>query len=120
MIKTEYLNLRQDLQNGMSIEDGLQKHNLTLKDAFLALQFKDNRPVISPSKTNEFYIQQNIRGHYFVYKYVEGKQTHFGTYTTLPEAVKIRNWFIENGWNKDKIDHACKECGVKRRKKDVK
>lgn len=108
MIKTGYKELRRDLENGMSIEDGLQKHNVTLKNAFKEL-------IILPSKTSEQYIQQNKTGNYFISKCINGKPTHLGTYNTLNDAIKIRNWFSEKGWDKNMIDTACKECNVERR-----
>lgn len=115
MIETKYLHLRRDLQDGMSITDGLTKYKVSLEDAFKALQYTDNRPMTSTSKTDEFYIRQNMQGHYFILKWINGKQTNFGTYTTLKDAVKIRDWFVENGWIKDDVDQACQECGVTRR-----
>jgi hypothetical protein len=99
----------------MSITDGLQKYKVSLEDAFKALQYTDNRPMTSTSKTDEFYIRQNMQGHYFILKWINGKQTNFGTYTTLNDAVKVRNWFVENGWIKDDVDQACQECNVTRR-----
>lgn len=114
MIATKYLQFRKDLQNGMTISEGLTKYKITLGEAFNALQYY-NKPKISPTRTNEYNIRQNLQGHYFIIKWIHGKQTNFGTYTTVEDAVKIRDWFMENGWDKENIDKACTECGVTRR-----
>ena len=115
MIKTEDKELRRDLQNGMSIKKKKKKHNVTLKNAFKELQFRHNEPIILPSKTNEQHIQQNKTGNYFISKCINGKSIHLGTYNTLNDAIKIRNWFAENGWDKNMIDTACQECNVERK-----
>ena len=37
-------------------------------------------------------------GHYQVGKKIEGKQYSFGTYSTIEEAIKVRDYFKENNW----------------------
>ena len=41
---------------------------------------------------------------------------HYGTYYSLEDAIKVRDYFIYNGWRKDKVDKVCDELGVIRSK----
>lgn len=41
---------------------------------------------------------QKSTGNYFISKKVDGVQHHFGTYSTLDEAIKYRDYFQKNNW----------------------
>ena len=58
-------------------------------------------------------------GHLYVHyrhkRYVvvkEGKE--YGSYETLEDAIKVRDYFIYNGWYHKRLDSVCKELGIKR------
>lgn len=47
------------------------------------------------------YIHQNNRcGTFIITKKINGKETNFGSYSTLKEAIKWRNYFQKEGWGK--------------------
>lgn len=44
-----------------------------------------------------------IHNRYYIYKNIEGKVTYFGCYDTLEEAVKRRDYMLDNGWSREGI-----------------
>ena len=120
---TDNLSLFQtDLRNGMSITDALQKHDLTFKQAFNTLNRKKiGRPAKAEkqprqSSTGEKYISQ-LLGRYYLRKKIKNKTVVFGTYKTLEDAVKVRDYCIKHGWYINCLDSYCKRVGVKRLKR---
>ena len=61
------------------------------------------------SRTGHLYINERD-GKY----YIRNKGRWFGTYRTLEDAVKIRDWFITHRWDKRWVNRACEETGVVR------
>ena len=106
-----------DLKNGMSITDALQKHDLTLEQAFQRLHHSlAGRPVVKKkpkksSKTGEKYISSR-QNTFYIRKIVYGKYTTFGTYSSLEDAIKVRDYCIAHGWKQDHIDEYCQRLGV--------
>ena len=119
MIKQRYLNFQKDLQEGMTLTEALQKHNITLEDAFNTLHFsKPPEPTNEKRKTMrnvDFYIFKR-KNSYTIRKHVDGKQRVFGTYEKLEDAIKVRDWLIRADWKIDDLDELCKKLKVKRRK----
>lgn len=105
---------QQDLKNGMTIEDALNKHDLSFKEA-LSMCPKSNtskkRQKIDALKNRGRYIQQQ-RNWFRVRKNIGGKTVDFGGYKSLEDAIQIRDYLIENGWNVVKRNQACKELGI--------
>ena len=65
------------------------------------------------SSTGQLYISTRD-GKY----YIRNKGRWFGTYKSLDDAVKVRDWFILNGrWDKRWVNRACRECNVERCKR---
>ena len=122
------LELREDLKNGMSIEEGLIKHGLSFEDAVYLLQFKqdtDKHPKtvmvhkkkkrFNYVKSHEEYIMQ--RGDtYCVRKTIKKKTRMFGTYNSLEDAVRMRDALKLDGWHQTHVDRLCEELGIVRRK----
>ena len=111
-----------DLQNGMSIQDALMKHNLTLETAFQQLH-KQAKTRKHPPKTYTYNASQYIQyrgGHYYLRKTVFSKKKGrrvtrmFGTYQTLEDAIKMREAQKEIGWKVTHVDRLCKELGITR------
>lgn len=63
--------------------------------------------------TNYIHFQKST-GNYFISKKVEGVQTHFGTYSTLEEAINYRDYFIEHNWNLTERLHYSKSSYIRR------
>ena len=122
MIKEKtLLKFQKDLQNGMSIADALEKHQLTFKyvcdnlpRAYRTLQ---RRKTGQPRSKSRQYIKE-LRGKYYLQKSVEGRMQHFGVYDTITDAVKVREYCKKHGWKWECIDEYCRRCNVKRRKNE--
>ena len=120
-MKKRYKKFQEDLQNGMSIEDACTKHQISFKEAFENMerpQIQGHRSVAQmkaqkKSKTGEQYIRK-IKHRYCIYRKVGEKTRYFGAYTTLKDAVKIRDYMGKHGWFIEKLDQYCKECNVER------
>ena len=117
---------QQDLRDGMTISDALQKHQVTFKEAVDSMP----RPMSAnrqgntqkrPKKqhktgyynTNQRYIGGR-EGHYYLRKQVRGKTRMFGTYKTMEDAVRMREHCMKHGWKEHSIDKYCKELGIER------
>ena len=64
-------------------------------------------------RTGEKYIA-GFNGKYLIRKQYKGKNRLFGVYTTLEDAIKVRDHCIMHGWKQHSIDRYCEELGVER------
>ena len=99
--------IRDDLWNGMSIDNVCRKYNIPF--SILVAMMKQGERNNSGPKTRELYIVERD-GRY----HIRRANQYYGTYRTLSDAIKVRDWFIYNMFDKRKIDKACEECGVER------
>ena len=102
--------IRVQLRNGISIDKICKDYNITFQELFgLLKHMPDNNgePVHKPKHL--LYITKRD-GHYFLRK----GNTYYGSYYTLEDAKKVRDYFIFNRWDKRKLDKVCEELGVKR------
>ena len=111
---------RKDLRNGVGLWDCLTKYNLTLKQAMDGMD-KPNTKVRKygkyyPKNIKRRYIYK-IGRYYFIQKSVNGHTANYGTYSTLEDAEKVRDYFVEHGWNHKRIDEVCRIVGVERRQR---
>ena len=111
-----------DLRNGMSLDDALVKHDLTLEKAFNMLcQRSVGRPAKARHdkpryiKTGHKYIGTQNGNRFYIRKIIDGKWTTFGSYSTLADAIKVRDMCIKHGWIQTNVDGYCREVGVVRR-----
>jgi hypothetical protein len=109
---------QEDLRNGAGLWDCLNKYNLTLKQAFDRMHKPITKSMrgAKPKNINSKYIYR-IGGYYVLQKSINGCTGNFGTYNTLNDAEKVRDYFIEYGWNHKKIDKVCSIVGVERRRR---
>ena len=120
-MKKRYQRFQQDLRDGMSIADACTKHQIGFKEAFENMerpQIRGHRTVSQmktqrKSRSGEQYIQR-IKKRYCIYRKINGKHMYFGAYSTLRDAVKIRDYMDKNGWFVDQLDEYCRECNVER------
>ena len=108
----ESITIRSKLRNGTTIQQICTEYDLTFNELILLMrQLGDekNRYITNGySRTGQLYITER-NGRYYIRK----SNRWFGTYKTLDDAVKIRDWFKRNGkWDKRWVDRACKECEV--------
>ena len=108
--------LTADMRSGRPIEEVLKEHNLDFKSA-MALLRKANDPRKKLKKnryksTGEKYISKygNV---FMVRRTLNGKLQYFGSYETLEDAIKIRDYLEVHGWYKHRLDTAKRNCGIK-------
>ena len=110
-----------DLKNGMTLTDALTKHGLTLEKAFNILHYIPKKKQIIPNKkkhkrkpktyTPTHYIQCR-NGRYYLRKHAHGKGRAFGTYSTLEDAIRMREALKLDGWHQTHVDRLCDELGI--------
>ena len=110
--------LQQDLRDGMSIEDACTKYGVSFKYvvANMPRPFKPRgkrKPKRAKTYTGEKYIQHRD-GHYSLRKNIKGRMMFFGTYSSLEDAMKVRDYCIVHGWKQRSIDKYCERLGVER------
>lgn len=108
---------QRDLQNGMTLEAALTKHNLTFKEAFEMCpteRTKNARKKKNVRKNVSKYIQLQGKT-YYVKKNIRGKTIGFGAFETAEDAIQVRDYLVEHGWNKVKLNQACKVLGIKQK-----
>lgn len=137
---------QQDLRNGMTLEKACSKHKISLDYAFkhmpktitkprkitkkLGRPRKITKKLGRPRKferTNNIPYQPvneknitNRYGKYFLRKRINNKERVYGTYNTLEDAIKIRDYCNEHGWYVTRIDEYCEILGIERCKKTKK
>lgn len=108
--------LRTKLKNGSSIESVCKEYNLTFNDLFKLLKKGTDLPrgpnPEASCSTGELYITKRTKGRkrYFLRK----NDVFYGSYSSLEDAKKVRDYFIMHRWDKRKLDEVCKKVGVKR------
>lgn len=111
--------IRSKLKSGETIDNVCREYDLTLLDLLSHMRSLGNEKQYQPPNgrrnitTGHKYISQHPTGKYII----RNNRKHFGTYRTLEDALKIRDWFIIHRWDKRWIDRACRECGVTRCRK---
>lgn len=127
------LEFQQDLKKGLTLDEACRKHKISLDYAFKHMPKKITRskkrnitkklgrpPKIKRKNHNISYLpvdEKNITeryGKFFLRKRVQGKERVFGTYKTVEDAVKIRDYCDEHGWHRIRIDEYCNILGVER------
>ena len=123
MINTDTLKAFQnDLRNGMTIEEACTKHNITFKDACREMPGNWNHP--RTTRQNDgvtYYRKHNLpdyitlnRGRYMLRKKIKRKWVYFGRYKSLEDAIKVRDYMMEHGWNKHLLNSVCRKLGVEK------
>ena len=110
---------QQDLNNGMTITEALQKHKITLDKAFHICKNTNNNPKRRYQRvqaTGEKYISMNQHG-YLLRKTIDGDTKYMGRYDTLEDARKVRDYCEVYGWHTRRLDYICECVGVERVKR---
>ena len=105
--------IRNQLKDGVSIDDVCRKHSLTFKQLIDILRFYDNPVRTRTHRKGWTYISQTSQGSFIITK----DSTHYGTFNSLRDAQRVRDYFREYGWCKDDLDKACESVGVTRRQR---
>ena len=114
--------LVEDMRSHMTIEEVLQKHNLSLKECCDLLYYKTNNRKNRKRKyreTGEPYIRQDGK-RFHIRKKINGRAVSFGGYNSLEDAVKVRDYLMEHGWYRNRLKSTLKTLGVHGRVKKLK
>lgn len=100
---------RKDLKE-MTLEEALIKHNTNLKEVMSLIPIQG---CINPDAPNfkSRYIQKTD-GKFYLRRYIDKELLLFGTYTSLDDAIAIRECCEEQGWIQSNVLKYCKEKGV--------
>ena len=105
--------IRSKMLNGETIEEVCQEYQITFPELLRKMSKLGNEKRYNKNstfRTGHIYIGKSSSGKYVVRK----SKTYYGSFNSLDDAVKVRDWFIRNGWNKRWINRACRLTGVKR------
>ena len=130
---------QEDLRKGMTIQEACTKYQITLDYAFKHMpktitktrkkQGKSRKITKKQGRPQKFHRREKSKipyiacheknitcryGKYFLRKRTRGKERVYGTYETLEDAVKIRDYCNEHGWYVTRIDEYCEILGIKR------
>ncbi|WP_455645450.1 hypothetical protein [Methanosphaera sp.] len=97
--KTIYFGSFNTLEEAITERDHLIKHNWD-KEYSKYYQQQEESIHRNPKK----YIHYD-GWNYKIYKNVRGKLRYFGGYTTLEEAITMRNYFIDNEWDTSLVQY---------------
>lgn len=113
MRKNKLQRFQEDLKAGMGLEEALQKYGFSLEYAFTHMP----KPLHKKKKGVNPAFVSPLDDKYIIRKTVNGATTHFGTYKSQSDAVKVRDQCERYGWIKDNLDEYCREVGVERIRK---
>ena len=115
-MKKSLYKFRNDLRNGLTIAEACTKHNITFKYAVdnMERQHKPKRRVRGKSRRESEHIYRNGEN-YTIYKSINSRSYNFGTYRTVEDAIKVRNYFYEHGWDRKELDKVCQDLNIMRR-----
>ena len=115
------VDFRKDLKNGLTIDDACRKHGVTFKYVMDNMErpYTKNRKPNRRSKCTSTKISLNIyrigKGGFTIYKSVNSRSQNFGTYRTVEDAIKVRDYFYEHGWDRKELDKVCQDLNIMRR-----
>jgi hypothetical protein len=108
---------REDLRSGKSLDDVLKDHNLDIKTA-MELLIGFNRNVKEKKKRKSYYSKTNqkyvskIGNKFYLRKTFNGKLKTFGKYSTVEDAVKVRDYLDKHGWYRNRLKSVWEACEV--------
>ena len=99
-----FLSFRNDLRNGMTLENALMKYGWSLREVF---QYCHRKNV-----DNQYRFICLCNGYFNIRKYVNGEQIYYGYFKELDDAVKVRDKLMECDWDKSQLPRIMEELGL--------
>lgn len=105
--------IQNDLKNGLSIQEVCTNYNLTFKE-LVNIAHKDIYTDVSKvERVKRVYIYPYRNSPRELWS-IQKNNMYFGLYSTLDDAIKVRDCLIKRGWNKKELDCICQKLGVTR------
>ena len=121
----QMMKIQNELKQGATINEVCYKYNMTfkylmehipnaqyLKPPYLKKTRKDGGRTISKNITER-------NGKYYLRKTINKKHRSFGTYNSLEDAERVRDYCDLHGWKQRYIDIYCQRLGIVRCKHEV-
>lgn len=102
--------IRRELRNGETIETICNEYDVSLLELFNIMHYYNNPSPRKSTKPDGLLYVTERHGHFYLRKC----NVSYGTYQTLEDAVKVRDYFMLNRWDKRNIDKVCGLLGVER------
>ena len=120
-MKNQSIEMRTRLCNGETIDDVCREYNISFGDLVFLMMGLNSQRRNHNTRYNSIgykYIREVVHIPRGKTRYVIKKRNKlFGTYSTLEDAIKVRDWFICHRWDNRWVDKACRETGVERCKR---
>ena len=111
------INFQNDLKKGISINEALKKHQLTLSEAMQGLHRLQRPPKVEKKYTR---VNKHIwlkNGNYYIKKTINHQTKYFGSFNTLEDAERVVEEYNKTAWDFRRVDSICKKLNINRRKK---
>ena len=108
------IEFRRDLKR-MSLDETLRAYNLTLSEVMEALTQPSNTRLKTVDKPRFKTVDKHVyqRGNFYhISKSINNRTREFGHYTSLKDAIMVRDYLIKHGWTIKARDKALKEYGI--------
>lgn len=102
------MEIKDKLKDGKSIDEICSEYNLSFKEVLDIV--KKNKWGNVPNKTTTLLYISKSRGKYKLRKC----NKNYGSYNSLEDAKKVRDYFMINGWDSEKLDDICDKLNVNR------
>ena len=106
--------IQKDLQNGMSINDACRKYNISFKVLCNIMPRSHPKQKKEPPKVESRTLEPKITQRKDSY-YVRHGRDMYGTYSSLEDAIRMRDYCEKHGWSKNQLDNYCRILGITRR-----
>jgi len=114
----QMMKIQNELKQGATINEVCYKYNITFK---YLMEHIPNAAYLKPhtlkkhKKTDGLTVSKNIlekNGKYYLRKTIDKKHRSFGTYNTLEDAQRVRDYCDLHGWKQRYIDIYCQRLGI--------
>lgn len=83
----------------MALNEALQKHNITLGDAFHNMKSNSKMKRRTKTNTGETYIRKTSMGTFTVIN-----RKYYGSYVTIEDARQVKEFLINNNWDAHNLE----------------
>ena len=103
--------IQEQLRSGVTIAQVCHDNEISFGELCQMFHgyMKKGRPLGLP-----MYVCQTPNNKYMIRrKNTQGKEKYYGTYDTIEDAVKVRNYLIKHGWYQNRVPAIKDKLGIK-------